>query len=117
MEEEKNLLKEQILEQSRKENKNGDEREKKHTDFSFKVGLIVFVIFAVAIAITEYVIYGEFRLSIGLIPTIWGVCGSVWLARGILNRRKVEIVLGALNSFLAIGWFVFFIFKMLNWFL
>ena len=52
MEEEKNLLKEQILEQSRQENKNGDERDRERLKYAPYVG---FLAGAVMIFILEIV--------------------------------------------------------------
>ena len=115
MEEEKQKLsREEILERSREENKNGDELYKKNKNIALSVGLLVFIFFVLAIWITEYVIYKEVKFSYGLSATMWGVSGAIWLTRGILNRKMSSIILGVLNCFLGIAWFVGFVLAMLR---
>lgn len=101
-------IKEQTLEQSRK-NKHIDERYKKNYDLAYRVGLLVFIVLSLAIAIVEYRLYHQFEFVYGYLATFGGVGGSISLTRGILNREKSSIILGAIEVAAAIAFFVCFV--------
>ena len=104
------LTKEEILERNRAENKNGDEREKSNNQRAAIFALFVMLGFVLVTSILEAVFSKQYIYSYSLMAMCWGVTGTIWLARGILNRKPLEIFLGGLGFVTcAISYFLFIV--------
>ncbi|MCH5164157.1 MAG: hypothetical protein J1F36_03995 [Clostridiales bacterium] len=108
------LTKEQILECYRKENKNGDERSKKNEEVANKVRNCIFIVFLLAVYTVEHFICKQYEFLFAYLATCLGVTGSAFLTKGILNKTKSTIIIGVVETLMAIVFFILFILRLLG---
>lgn len=106
------LSREQILEASRKENKNGDERERqsyiKANSFAFSIGLF----FAGIIILVSSLVEGKFPVNVLLITTAMQAAQAFIVARGVRKIKKFYLSQCILFSVLTVCFLVLWILQL-----
>ncbi len=110
--EEGGRTKEEILEMSRKENENGDEREKQYyvkaNSFAFSIGLLVAGIIILVTVITS----GRCPAEILLITCAMQAVQSFVVALGNRKMKKLYLTIGIVECVLAVFFLVFWILQL-----
>ena len=85
------LTKEEILDRSRDENKNGDELQKRNEQKAVRYGVVFSVVFALAVLIAEFIISDHYYATYAALSIFWGISGGTQLFKGIFNKDKKQI--------------------------
>ncbi len=106
------MKKEEILEASRKENKNKDLAEMETTriagNYSAAIGTIVCLIISIlASHLAQTMLYSPWTIY-------FSISGTNWLVRGIKSKKKSEVIFAVMLLVLAVLAFIGFITRLLE---